>query len=93
MITDDPRHWVLVQVEVDGQAVADGASIATNVGMSSMDLFGEIVTRIIGESLGTVAEAKNSDGQSVPGSSDSGTTAILALPSNSKPSETVVVAG
>lgn len=80
-------------VEVDGEPVTDGGAIAADISMGSMDLFGEVVTRIIGESLGTAGEAKNSNGQSAPESSGSGTTAVPALPSNSRPPETVAVPG
>ena len=77
-------------IELDGVAVTDGKTIVASAGMDSIDLFGEIVTKIVGESLGTVQEAKNSDGQSEPESSGSGTTADPALSTTSKMLETVV---
>lgn len=78
-------------VEIDGEKRTTGQEVVDAAGMNLMDLFGEITTKIINDSLGTEVEAKNSGGQSAPESLGSGTTAVSVLPTNSKPLETAVV--
>lgn len=85
------RSWA--GVEVDGEPVTTGEKLADAASMATMELVGEVVARIVGESLGTEEEAKNSAGQSVPKSSGSGTTAATASPDNSRPREIAAVPG
>lgn len=80
-------------IEVDGVPVTDGKTIADSAGMDSMDLFGEVVTKIVGESLGTAQEAKNSAGQSEPVSLASGSTADPASLEDSRMPETAAAPG
>lgn len=75
-------------VDDDGNPLTTGEEVAAAAGMGSMDLFAEIVSRIVSQSMGTETEAKNFAGQSAPESSDFVLTVATASQGNSKPQET-----